>query len=81
MRRLLPAGSQGTPIHVRSDGRPVDDTVPTPGRHSWADVLRLVDAVRQLAYDRSLAPDDAMRRIRDTFGEHDGIFDDPDDKR
>jgi hypothetical protein len=54
----------------------VNDAVPTPGRHSWADLLRLVDDVRHLAYDRSLAPDDAMRRIRDRFGVYDGIIDD-----
>jgi hypothetical protein len=29
-----------------------------------------------LAYDRTLAPDDAMRRIRDRFGEYDGLFHD-----
>jgi hypothetical protein len=56
----------------------VDHSLPPPDRqHSTADVLALVDAVRALAYDRSLAPDDAMRRIRDRFGEQDGIFDDP----
>ena len=39
-------------------------TIPPPEpRHGWADLLRLVDDVRRLAYDRSLAPDDAMRRI------------------
>jgi hypothetical protein len=27
--------------------------------------------VRRLAFDRSLAPDDAMRRIRDLFLEYD----------
>lgn len=41
-------------------------------RHSIADVLALVDRLRRLACDRSLAPDDAMRRIRDEFGVHDG---------
>ena len=49
---------------------------PEPGRHGWADLLRLVDAVRALAYDRSLEPDDAMRRIRDAFGVYDGRIDD-----
>jgi hypothetical protein len=34
----------------------------------------LVGDVRRLAYDRSLAPDDAMRRIRDAFGVNDGII-------
>jgi hypothetical protein len=37
-----------------------------------ADVLALVDRLRRLAYDWSLAPDDAMRRIRDEFGVYDG---------
>jgi hypothetical protein len=27
--------------------------------------------VRRLAHDRTLAPDDAMRRIRDLFADHD----------
>jgi hypothetical protein len=55
-----------------------EPTVPTPPerRHSIAEVLALVDDLRRLAYDRSLQPDDAMRRIRDRFGEHDGLFDD-----
>jgi hypothetical protein len=35
---------------------------------------RLVDDVTRLAYDRSLALDDAMRRIRDRFGVYDGIL-------
>jgi hypothetical protein len=34
---------------------------------------------RRLAYDRSLAPDDAMRRIRNAIGEYDGVLADPDD--
>jgi hypothetical protein len=34
----------------------------------------LVGDVRRLAYDHSLAPDDAMRRIRDAFGVNDGII-------
>ena len=49
--------------------------MPEPGRHSWTDLLRLVDDVRRLAHDRSLAPDGAMRHIRDVFGVYDGIFD------
>jgi hypothetical protein len=34
---------------------------PEPGRHGWADLLRLVGDVRRLAYDRTLdyAFDDA----------------------
>jgi hypothetical protein len=51
----------------------VSHTFPSaePGRHSMADLLTLVDRLRRLAYDRSLAPDDAMRRIRDEFLVHD----------
>ncbi|HEU0212947.1 MAG TPA: hypothetical protein VFR13_02595 [Jiangellaceae bacterium] len=49
-----------------------------PGRHGWADLLRLVGDVRRLAYDSSLAPDDAMRRIRDRFGVYDGTIRDDD---
>jgi hypothetical protein len=49
---------------------------PDPGRHGWAELLTLVDAIRRLAYSQVLAPDDAMRRIRDTFGVYDGRIDD-----
>jgi hypothetical protein len=44
---------------------------PDPGRHGWAELLTLVSAIRRLAYNRSLAPDDAMRRIRDAFADYD----------
>jgi hypothetical protein len=58
----------------------VDLTVPTPPerRHSIADTLALVDAIRAIAYEPShrSPPDDQMRRIRDAFGEYDGMFDD-----
>jgi hypothetical protein len=49
----------------------VNDTVPTPARHGIAELLRLVGAVRRAAYDRTLAPDDALRRIRDEFKSYD----------
>jgi hypothetical protein len=42
-----------------------------PGQHTWAELLRLVGAVRSAAYDRTLAPDDALRRIRDAFADYD----------
>jgi hypothetical protein len=45
-----------------------------PARHGWAELLRLVGAVRRLAYDRSLEPGDAMRRTRDAFDLYDGRF-------
>jgi hypothetical protein len=54
------------------------DNVPTPAepvRHSWAELLTVVGAIRRLAYDRTLAPDDAMRRIRDAFDVYDGRAD------
>ena len=42
-----------------------------PGRHTWADLLRLVGAVRRLAFDRTLPPSEAMGRIRDAFADYD----------
>jgi hypothetical protein len=42
-----------------------------PGRHGIAELLALMTAIRRIAYNRSLAPDDAMRRIRDAFAEYD----------
>jgi hypothetical protein len=51
----------------------VSHTIPPadPGRHGIAELLTLVGDLRRLAHDRSLAPDDAMRRIRDRFAEYD----------
>jgi hypothetical protein len=40
-------------------------------RHGWAELLILVDTIRRLAYSQSLAPDEAMRRIRDAFADYD----------
>jgi hypothetical protein len=54
----------------------VSNIMPEPGRHGWAELLTLVDAVRRLAYDPSLDDGDRARRIRDRFGEYDGRFDD-----
>jgi hypothetical protein len=42
-----------------------------PGRHSIADVLRLVDQVRAVAFDRTLTPIEALGRIRDLFRDRD----------
>jgi hypothetical protein len=50
-----------------------------PAATGWAELLTLVGAVRRLAYDFSLAPDDAMRRIRDAFDANDGRIDDEGD--
>jgi hypothetical protein len=45
---------------------------PNPGSYrGWAELLALVDAVRGVAYNPSLAPDDQMRRIRDLFLDYD----------
>jgi len=38
-------------------------------------VQRLVRDLRRLAYDRTLDDADRARRIRDRFGEYEGIFD------
>jgi hypothetical protein len=54
----------------------VSNIMPEPHRHGCAELLRLVGAVRHIAHDRTIEPDDAMRRIRDAFVVYDGIFDD-----
>jgi hypothetical protein len=55
----------------------VSYSIPPPEhRHSIAELLTLVGAIRRLAYDRSLDHPDRARRIRDRFGEYDGRFDD-----
>jgi hypothetical protein len=42
-----------------------------PGRHTWAELLTLVCAVRRLAFDRTLPPLEALGRIRDLFAGYD----------
>lgn len=45
---------------------------PNPGSyHGWAELLALVDAIRAIAFDRSLDDADVARRIRDAFADHD----------
>ena len=44
---------------------------PEPSRHGIAELLRLVGAVRRIAYDHALEPGDALRRIRDAFHDYD----------
>jgi hypothetical protein len=52
----------------------VSYTLPPPEHpHTWAELLTLVGTVRRLAYDMTLAADDALRRIRDAFHEYDGV--------
>ena len=51
-------------------------TTSEPGRHNWAELLRLVDDLRRLAYDQSLDAADLGRRLRDRFAEYDGTIDD-----
>jgi hypothetical protein len=47
-------------------------TIPPPEpRHGINELLRLVGGIRRLADDRTLAPDDALRRIRDAFRDYD----------
>jgi len=48
----------------------VESTVPS-GHHTWAELLRLVGAVRRLAFDRSLPPPEALGRIRDAYQDYD----------
>ena len=44
---------------------------PPAPRHSIADLLTLVGAIRRIAYDVTLEAGDAMRRIRDSFADYD----------
>jgi hypothetical protein len=48
----------------------VESTVPS-GHHTWAELLRLVGAVRRLAFDRTLPPSEALVRIRDAYHDYD----------
>jgi hypothetical protein len=54
--------------------------LPTPGRDGWADLLRLVDEIKRLAFDRSIDDADRARGIRDAIREHAGEFDDHDEE-
>ena len=42
-----------------------------PGRHGIAEVLRLVDQVRAVAFDRTLPASEALGRIRDALADYD----------
>ena len=42
-----------------------------PAATPWAELLRLVGAVRRLAFDRTLPPSKALGRIRDAFADYD----------
>jgi hypothetical protein len=44
---------------------------PEPARHGWAELLKLVGALRRLAHDTTLPPVEAMGRIRDAFRDYD----------
>jgi hypothetical protein len=46
-------------------------TIPPPEPHGIAELLRLVGAVRWLAFDRTLPPSEALGRIRDAFQDYD----------
>jgi hypothetical protein len=47
-------------------------TIPPPERrHGITELLRLVGAVRRLAFDHTLPPSEALRRIRDEFKSYD----------
>jgi len=53
----------------------VNNNLPTPAepvRHSIAELLTLVGAIRRIAYDITLEAGDALRRIRDLYAEYDG---------
>ncbi len=48
-------------------------TIPPPPepRRGIAELLALVSAVKHIAYDHTLDPGDALRRIRDAFHDYD----------
>ncbi len=47
-------------------------TLPPPEpRHSIAELLTLVGAIRRIAYDVTFKPGDALRRIRDLYADYD----------
>jgi hypothetical protein len=58
--------------HLLRRGSTVNDTFPPPdaGRHGWADLLRLVDEIRRLAFG-ILPPIEALGRIRDAYHAYD----------
>ena len=58
----------------------MESTVPS-GHHTWAELLRLVGAVRRAAFDRTLPPPEALGSIRDAFHEFYRVFGDPDEDR
>jgi hypothetical protein len=51
----------------------VEPTFPPsePGRHGITELLRLVGAVRRLAFDSTLPAVEAVGRIRDAFHDYD----------
>ena len=51
-----------------------------PGRHGWAELLRLVDELTQLAFDKSIDDNDRARGFRDAIRSHRGEFDDHEDE-
>jgi hypothetical protein len=51
----------------------VSYSIPPPEhRHSIAEMLTLVGAIRRIAFDVTLEAGDALRRIRDLYAEYDG---------
>jgi hypothetical protein len=84
-RARWPAQFKADPTNRVNDGRgprhrPAEEVnavfvIPPhePPRHSIASPLRLIDEVRQIAFDASLAADDALRRIRDAFNAHNEV--------
>ena len=73
-----PGATLATPAGTSTGWSPAVSTTfppPDPGRrrHGIAELLTLVTTIRRIAYSSTLAPDDAMRRIRDAFAEYDSV--------
>jgi hypothetical protein len=51
----------------------VNNSIPPPDpTHSMAEVLAVVTAIHEVAFDRSLSNDDIARGVRDLLRAHDG---------
>jgi hypothetical protein len=56
---VLKTPREGLGPHLSKQEETMQDNVPItsePGRHGWAELLRLTTAVRRLAFDHTLPP-------------------------
>jgi hypothetical protein len=65
-----PAPLQAPERDLDGKGPAVEPILPAH-QHTWAELLTLVGAIRHIAHDITMEPDDQMRRIRDAFRDYD----------